>query len=146
MDYTRDAIQTIKKNAGRVPPAEIAATLGWTVPQLERIAAKHEIPLRLFIRDAATPESDPRRPNPHYSHKHTRVAPDKLRSIQVTCNLRKANVSTIDQVAAERFLKRSRVAMYIIEGALARGIVDDLVNAALDADREESPDAEPQVG
>jgi hypothetical protein len=121
--YTPDVVQrTIAKNAGRVPPQQIADALGWPLPRLERVAHRHEIDLRLFSRR----ESD-RAGTPTYA---VRVSLADRRSEHFGVKLRPADAAILRVKAGERFTNPSDILARVFEGAVARGKVDELITAA----------------
>lgn len=113
--YTRDALGTIRLNAGRMPPERLAEELGWTLGRLERVARHNGYSLKC-----------------QDEHPHVRPpSPNKLRNpqarcVQVSALLYLHDIATLDAIAARLNIKRARVLVRVIENARARGLLFDL--------------------
>lgn len=120
--YTPAVVNTIRKNAGLVPPQTIADVLGWSATQLDRIAKRHNIDLRAQIadRDDGAP----------VLATVARVRLPARRSEHFSVRLRASDAEIIRAKATARFTNPSALLALLIEGAIARGKVDDLVGAA----------------
>lgn len=118
--YTPDAVKTIRRNAGLVPPAEIAAALDWPLAQLERIAARHFISLDMIAMPVISDEKPqrPRRPR------------SECRTETIRVHLRFGDAEILRAKAAARFVKPARLLAAVFEGAISHGKIDLLANAA----------------
>jgi hypothetical protein len=106
---TPDTLRTIRRNAGRVPPAAIAGALGWPVPQLERIARTNGIDLRI----ATKPEDDI--PEQATAAGNTLHDPTK-RSVNVSINLEPSDYDLIVAKSKEHNLKRATLLAALVRG------------------------------
>lgn len=120
--YTIDVVRTIRKNAGRVPAREIAAALGWTPDQLDNVAAKHQIDLRLYAMRAS--DSAPR------ATFSTRVPLPERRSEHFGVRLRVADAAILREKAATLYVAPGQLLAQVFEGALARGKIEQFASAA----------------
>lgn len=119
MSLTPDTINTIKRNAGKLPPEQIARACGVSLGLVERIAREQGISLRLH--------SQPVAPTAIFAQ---RVALPDRRSEHFTVSLRPADAKIAREKAAARFTSPSDLVASVFEGALARGKVDELASAA----------------
>jgi hypothetical protein len=136
-DYTIDAVRTIRRNAGTVTPARLAASLGWTEGRLARVAAQHHVDLRMLVERVAEDASAARRGRPRY------VAPSEKRSERFAVLLCPAAAEILRAKAAAHFLMPARMLAKVFEGALARGKIEDLASAAATWRPEPNGKAEP---
>ena len=119
--YTPDAIRTIIRNAGRVPPERIAADLGWPLARVERIAREQNLDMRV-----APPSPPPTA---------TAIAEDLAfrrkegRYGNITVNLSHTDHQTMLAKAKDANLRRATLLAALIKGALATGVFDSLVAA-----------------
>ncbi len=124
--FNRDALNTIRRNAGRVPPTQMAAALGWPLSQLERVARDHG--LDIVIRPAP---SEPYRAPLSAAQVESAAGPRVrgiARSISASTTLFVSDSELIDTIGRRHGLTRSRVLSRIIENARARGILSELAH------------------
>lgn len=119
MSLTPDTINTIKRNAGKIPPEQIARDCGISLGLVERIAREQGVSLRLH--------GKPIVPTPTFA---TRVELRDRRSEHFTVSLRAADAKVARDKAAERFTSPSDLVSSVFEGALARGKIDEMVSAS----------------
>lgn len=113
--YTRDTLGTIRRNAGRMPAAQLADELGWTLHRLERVARDNAYDLKYAPDPFEAPPDPPKRAA-------------SGRNTQVTVLLYPADVDALDMVGRAFGIKRSRVVSRLIENAIARGILANLAH------------------
>lgn len=116
--HTRDTLGTIRRNAGKMPAAQLAAELGWSLSRLERVA-------RAYGYDLQCPAADP---SPSWLAAVSRgqtLDPD-TRCVAVNVLLYPADAAALDFVAREHGIKRSRVVSRLVENARAHGVLADL--------------------
>jgi hypothetical protein len=118
---TRDTINTIKKNAGRVPATQIAASLGWPLDRVERVAREQGYDLRVDAPQPTPIEQLTAAGNPF------RKAESRYGNI--TVNLSNADYETMVAKAKEHKLRRATLFAALVKGALASGTLDALVTA-----------------
>lgn len=106
---TRETLANIRKNAGRVPPIRIAESLGWTLPQLERVAHQRQIDLKL---EPVHPDDAPEPPRQY----------DR----RIAFSLGGRDLGRIEELAARYYLPRAGIVRRVIENARARGLLDEL--------------------
>lgn len=114
--HTRDTLGTIRLNAGRMPAAQIAEQLGWTLTRLQRVARHNGYDLKYTEEADAEPIVPPPAPRTN------------CRNVPVTVMLYPADVAALDVVARSFGIKRSRVLIRVVENALARGILANLAH------------------
>jgi hypothetical protein len=118
---TPATLRTIRCNAGRMPAAEIAAALGWSLPELERRARDRGIDLRI-----PPPRDDP--PIEQTSAAgHPTNANHPARCHNVSINLRPADYDALVAKAKEHNLKRATLLAALLVGALKAGMFDAMV-------------------
>lgn len=127
---TPDTLANIRKNAGKVAPVKIAESLGWSLPQLERVARDKRIDLhlRVFSSSVARSEHEPLTAHAaeHPTHRH--YGPARIgRSEPVQIRLFPADANAIDAVAHACGLRRAQAIARLIENARDRGLIEDLV-------------------
>ncbi len=120
--YTPSVVNTIRRNAGVVPPQKIAADLGWSGTRLKRTAEKHGIDLHAQIvrrDDGALVLATLKR-----------ASLGERRSEHFGVRLRPAAAKIILEKAAARYVDPCVFLAEIIEGATALGKIDDMASAA----------------
>ncbi len=110
---TPDAIRTIRRNAGVMPPPRIASALGWTLGRLERAARDHQIDLRMRVAEPAASVA---------------IRAD-TRTEQFGARFRSVDADILRAKAADHFMKPATFIAAVIEGAILRGKLDDLASA-----------------
>lgn len=118
--FTPATLGTIRRNAGRMPPAQLAAELGWSLGRLERVARENGYSLK--CREPEAPALHIARPE-GVARRH--VDPDK-RSVQVSTWVYPADRAALDAVAGALGITRSRVLTRLVEAARARHLLADL--------------------
>lgn len=121
---TPDTIGTIRRNAGKMPAAQIAHHLGWSMGRLERTARAHGYDLKCRDQDE---------PSPSWlavvSRRHS-LDPN-TRCVSMTIMLSPADAAALDALAHECGTKRSRLVSNVIENARAHGVLPDLARRPL---------------
>jgi hypothetical protein len=108
----------IRRHAGTIPPEDLANAIGWPLSVLERVTAAWDIslaPLAIEIVEDP-PENTP---------------PDRACRAVISVRLRDADDKELARRGRAKQIKRATLGRLIIEGAIARGLVDELVTAAL---------------
>lgn len=127
---THDTLGVIRRNAGRVPKAEIAKSLGWNESYLERVARDHGYDLRMVVDRPAGEQPHPitrsRAVREPLRRGPARRHPAHLRSEQVSFAMMPSDLALIEATANAFGLKRAAVLGRIIENARARGLIEDL--------------------
>lgn len=59
-DVTPNTIKVIRKNAGRMPPLELAAAIGWRYRRLKNFCAAMQPPVDLRYPPSEPPQREPR--------------------------------------------------------------------------------------
>lgn len=138
--FTPDTIRNIGRYAGILPPQTIADRLGLALSFVERVAREQGFDLRIAPPASAMPQAAPQSLHPH----RTRLpASERRHTIGIT--LRAADLDMMREKAAERFTRPAVFLAQIIEGAIARGKIDEMATAAKTY-RPVNSDAESQVG
>lgn len=117
--HTRDTLGTIRRNAGKLPAAQLAEELGWSLSRLERVARDNGYDLKCRPQDEPSPTwltvvSRSQTLNPN------------TRCVSVNVLLYPADVAALDIVARDNGIRRSRVISRLVENARAHGVLPDL--------------------
>jgi hypothetical protein len=102
-----------------MPAAEIAAALGWSLPELERRARDRGIDLRM-----PPPRDDPPIEQTSAAGHPTSAT---TRGHNVSINLRPADYAALVAKAKEHNLKRATLLAALLVGALKAGMFDAMV-------------------
>lgn len=126
MSLTPDTINTIRRNAGKIPPEQIARDCGVSLGLVERIAREQGFDLRI----RATPGNPDIFPRAPIERQRRNLPLDERRIVTITVSLSEASAATLRAKAHERVVRPSAMFRQILEGAIVLGKIDELARAS----------------
>lgn len=122
--YTPDVVRTIIRNAGRMPPEEIARDCGVSLNLVERVAREQGVDLRI-----------PRERLENDTYRPSAAGRRACRDVQVTIHLQPADIDEIMAAGAVVGLTRNAAIRRLIENARAKYLIEALVRLPAPARR-----------
>ncbi len=116
--HNPSTLGTIRRNAGRMPAAQLARELGWSLTRLERVARENGYDLRQDDDPPALSVAEP--PG------HGRNYNPRTRCVSVNVLLYPADAAALDILARDNGIRRSRVVSRMVENARRDGVLPDL--------------------